>query len=66
MYRLSSSVPTCMFILEVYVLRENKDVVSLNKVNCSSVIPKGGNEKWDRIASEVKTVLVHWIYLHEL
>lgn len=63
---LVHSQHTCLY-WKVYILSENNNTVSLNEVNCSSVILKSRSKKWDRIASETH-FCSHglWIYLHWL
>lgn len=39
-------------------MSENNSMVSLNEVNCSSVILKSRNKKWDSMASETDSVLM--------
>lgn len=43
---------------KVYIVSENNNTVSLNEVNCRSVILKSRSWKWDRVASETNSVLM--------
>lgn len=54
---LIQSQHMCLY-WEVYIVSENKNMVSLNEVNCSSVKLKSRNKKWDRIASETNSALM--------
>lgn len=54
---LIQSQHMCLY-WKVYIVRKNNNMVSLNEVNCSSVVPKSRNKKWARTASETNSLLI--------
>lgn len=54
---LIQSQHMCLYC-EVYIVSENNNMISLNDVNCSLVILKSSNKKWDRVATKTKPVVM--------